>query len=103
MSMEQHGMDDEAREQIQSLKDALDVALGNSFEVANAIDVLRRCGRQVQIEIDAVLIDENNASDSTGAASSLEPAGAQPLEPGGTSIFSADDALFLQSMRISPA
>ena len=45
MSMEQHGMDDEAREQIQSLKNALDVALGNSFEVANAIDVLRRCGR----------------------------------------------------------
>src|ERR1700733_11078270 len=62
-------MDKELSEQLQALRDAITEAMWNSGAVLKAMDVLRRCGSDVQIELNVVSV-------------SLEPS----LEVGSTAV-----------------
>jgi len=81
-------------EQIRDLRNALANAVWNSCEVAEAMGVLHRSGREVQLEIDAVLLNgESSGHDG-------ETAEEHDADFDGVSMFDATDRLFLQALKI---
>jgi hypothetical protein len=84
--------DDELREQLRDLRNALATAVWNAPEVARAMDVLNRPGQEVQIEIDAVLV---GGSDVETIAASTE------ADHDEMCLFDQSDKSFLQMLRIS--
>jgi hypothetical protein len=88
-------MNQEIWEQLRELRNAITEAVSRSERVSNAAAALMRSGRDVQIQIDAALVDgETHTDDSTGVIQGeRDSAGALMLDPG--------DRLFLQALRIS--
>jgi hypothetical protein len=89
-----HHTNGRAWEQIRDLKNALADAVQNSSGVAKALNVLHRYGREVQIEIDAVLFEDSRGDDRSAVVST------EPTYPG-ISMFEETDKAFLRMFRIS--
>jgi len=81
-------------EELRALRNAIAMAVWDSTEVSQAIDVLKRSGLEVEIEIDAIVVD-----------SALEEWIAAPAEVAlastDISTLDSDDRLFLESLGIS--
>jgi len=82
----------ELSEQIRDLRNAIAMAVWSSPEVAKAMSVFAALGREVQIEIDAVLINPEHPG---------EVAEAVAVVPASEPTFDASDQLFLQALKIS--
>jgi hypothetical protein len=91
----QREADRKVQEQIRDLRTALETAVWNSADVAKAIGILRRSGREVQVEIDALVVSKEPRGKGSSAVAKDQP------ELPGMSIFDANDRLFLQTMKIS--
>lgn len=95
MEHPQRKADRKVQEQIRDLRTALETAVWNSSEVAKAIGVLRRSGREVQVEIDAIVVSKEAGGKGSSAANKDQ------TKPAGTPMFDANDKVFLQTMKIS--
>jgi hypothetical protein len=85
-------MNKELSERLRELGDAISEAVWNSAEVTNALAALKRTGREVQIGIDAVLLDADPRVD--------DPSAVVPTSDG-VSPFDDMDRLFLRELKIS--
>jgi hypothetical protein len=92
-NLSRSGSIDASRDELPPLRDAIATAVWNSPEVLNAMDVLKRRGLEVRIEIDAIVVDSVSEE---WIATPAENAGASRLAPG------SDDNRFLESLGIRP-
>ncbi len=86
---------DASRDELRPLRDAIAAAVWDSAEVMNAMDVLKRRGLDVQIEIDAIVVDRLSEEWISTPAENA-PAWNAMLALG------SNDTRFLQSLGISP-
>jgi hypothetical protein len=84
-------MEEELSEQLQRLRNAMVEAVLNSDRVAKAIAVLKESGREVQIAIDAVLVD-GEYQDEDSASAQTDPQAV---------VFDPTDRIFLHTLKIS--
>jgi len=85
-------MQEELPEHLLDLRNALIEAVWNSERVASAIALLKESGREVQIAIDAMLVDGQPFQE-----------GSTPVQTDSTNtvLFGPTDRMFLQGLKIS--
>ena len=81
-------------EELCALRNAIAMAVCSSAEVTQAIDVLKRSGLDVQIEIDAIVVD-------SAAEEYIATPAEVALASTDISTLGSDDKLFLESLGIS--
>ena len=85
---------DRVRGELRPLREAIAAAVWHSTEVMNAMNVLRRLNLEVQIEIDAIVVDSRSrewiSTPAENASASYD-----------MSVLGSDDKEFLESLGIS--
>ena len=85
---------DSARGELRPLQDAIAAAVWNSTEVMNAMNVFKRLGLEVQIEIDAIVVDSRSREWISTRAENAPASN-------GMSVHGSYDKGFLESLGIS--
>jgi hypothetical protein len=88
-------MDEQLSDLLGELRDAVNEALLNSERIKAAVAALEQAGRDVQIAIDAVLVDDETPVKEVPVAAADQPVSSGRLK------LSATDNLFLHTLRIS--
>jgi hypothetical protein len=90
-------MEEELSEQLLDLQNALMEAVWNSERVAKALAQLKESGREIQIAIDAMLVDGKTVDGKP------QPEGPAPSQTDSTNatLFGPTDRMFLHTLKIS--